>query len=184
MPEDSRPSEFLAGLPPPPSELPWSPDFVMQAIEILPVASRDGEIISLRPLHAESFIIGWPAGAKPEEAAARALEQLGMKPIVLHSTSWRHTGGEAVLTYLTVVPPETESHPDWQAVVVRRTELARGDATAPPPTISVDQVLEHALRHLAWLLADDPAIASSLPEWPPLLASYVPEPFRSLGGPR
>jgi len=42
-------------------------------------------------------------------------------------------------------------------------------------------VLEHALRHLAWLVRDDPAIAGALPEWPELLAGYVPEPFRALG---
>lgn len=75
----------------------------MQAIEILPVVLRDGQPFSLRPEHAESFVVGWPAGARPEEVAARAIERLGMQLSVLHSTSWRHAGREVVLTYLAVV---------------------------------------------------------------------------------
>lgn len=55
---------------------------------------------------------------------------------------------------------------------------------APPPgpdTIGVEHVIEHALRHLAWLLADDPAIREALPPaWTIALASYHPEPFRAL----
>jgi hypothetical protein len=176
-----RPSRDVVGLPPPLAELPWSPDFVMQAIEILPVALRDGELLSLRPDCADSFVVGWPAGARPEEVAARALESLGLLPIVLHSTSWRHAGAEVVLTYLAVVPPVLSSPESWQIAPIARAELARGDTTAPPTAIAVAQVLEHALRHLAWLVADDPAIATALPGWSAVLESYVPEPFRALG---
>jgi len=163
--------------------MPWSPDFVMQAIEILPVTLVGGDIAYLRPPHAESFIVAWPVGAKPEEEAAQATESLGMDPIVLHSTSWRHQGREAVLTYLAIVSPVAELPPGWQIVRVSRAELARGSATAPPEAIGVAQVLEHALRHLAWLIADDTAIAETIPEWRPRLTGYVPEPFRALGGP-
>ncbi len=62
-------------------------------------------------------------------------------------------------------------------------ELARGDATAPPSGIDIGQVLEHALRHVAWLRQDDPVIAELLGDWSDALADYVPEPFRALGGP-
>ena len=63
---------------------------------------------------------------------------------------------------------------------VARAELARGDATAPPPTIGIDQVVEHALRHLSWLAKDDPVVATELSSWVGSLAAYEPEPFRSL----
>jgi hypothetical protein len=182
-PPEERPSRFIEGLPQPLSELPWSADFVMQAIEILPVMLREGALLNLRPDCADSFIVGWPAGARPEEVAAQALRDLGLEPRVLHSTSWRHAGAELVLTYLAVVPPAAVPPPSWEAVPIAHVELARGDATAPPPDIDVLQVLEHALRHLAWLVQDDPAIAAVLPDWREILSGYVPEPFRALGGP-
>lgn len=64
---------------------------------------------------------------------------------------------------------------------VPRADLARGDATAPPSEIGVLQVIEHALRHLSWLVQDDPAIGEALPDWVPVLDAYQPEPFRALG---
>jgi hypothetical protein len=178
-----RPSGEIRGLPSPLSELPWSADFVMQAIEVLPVARRGGELIAFRPDCAESFVVGWPAGERPEVVAARALEGIGLEPRVLHSTSWRHGGGEVVLTYLAVVAPEAALPESWETAPVQHAELARGDATTPPPVIGVSQVLEHALRHLAWLLRDDAEIARALPGWDEALQDYVPEPFRALGGP-
>jgi len=181
--ENERPSHHISGLPAPLSELPWSADFVMQAIEVLPVVLREGRLLSLRPDCADSFIVGWPARARPEEVAARALGQLGMDPIVLHSTSWRHSGDEVVLTYLAVVSPVAALPPSWETLSITHTELARGDATAPPTAINVLQVLEHALRHLAWLVRDDREIAKALPEWLEILDDYVPEPFRAFGGP-
>ena len=117
------------------------------------------------------------------EATAQAMAQLGMAATVLHSTSWRHVGQEVVLTYIAVVPPESVPPPSWTMAEVGRSELARGDATAPPSGINIGQVLEHALRHLAWLRQDDPVIAELLGDWSDALADYVPEPFRALGGP-
>jgi hypothetical protein len=117
------------------------------------------------------------------EATAQAMAQLGMAATVLHSTSWRHVGQEVVLTYIAVVPPESVPPPSWTMAEVGRSELARGDATAPPSGIDIGQVLEHALRHLAWLRQDDPVIAELLGDWSDALADYVPEPFRALGGP-
>jgi len=178
----SRPSDQIEGLPDPLSELPWSADFVMQAIEVLPVALRDGHVVSFRPDCAGSFVVGWPAGAKPEEVAARAMAQLGIEPLVLHSTSWRHAGQEVVLTYLAVVRPDAAAPDSWETDPAGHVELARGEATAPPPAIGVAQVLEHALRHLSWLVRDDAVIAAALPDWTEALDGYVPEPFRAFGG--
>ena len=181
--QGDRPSQDIDSMPEPLSEALWSPDFVMQAIEVLPILLRDGHLWSLRPEHADSFVLGWPAGAKPEEIAAKAMVQLGMEPVVLHSTSWRHAGKEVVLTYIAVVLPDSVPPPSWQILEVARSELARGDATAPPSSIGVIQVQEHALRHLAWLRKDDPTIASLLDDWSDALSDYVPEPFRAFGGP-
>jgi len=153
----------------------------MQAIEVLPVALHDDAIVAFRPGHAESFIVGWPAGARPDEVAARSMQRLGLAPIVLHSTSWRHSGDEVVLTYLAVVSPVAGPPPSWETIPVERAELARGDATGPPVSIGVVQVIEHGLRHLAWLVRDDPVIAATLPEWRERLAGYIPEPFRAFG---
>ena len=181
--QGDRPSQDIDSMPEPLSEAFWSPDFVMQAIEVLPVLMQNGRLWSMRPEHADSFVLAWPAGAQPEEIAAKAMVQLGMEPAVLHSTSWRHAGKEVVLTYIAVVPPGSVPPPSWQIVEVARSELARGDATAPPPSIGVMQVQEHALRHLAWLRQDDPTIATLLDDWSDALSDYIPEPFRAFGGP-
>lgn len=154
----------------------------MQGIEVLPVALVNGEIIGLKPAHADSFVVGWPAGGKPEVAAAAALRLLGLEATVLHSTSWRHAGNEVVLTYLAVVEPDFTLPASWEATPVHHAELARGDTTAPPPVIGIEQVLEHALRHLAWLTREDAVIGEALPQWQAALGDYVPEPFRALGG--
>jgi hypothetical protein len=181
--QGDKPSRDIDSMPGPLSEALWSPDFVMQAIEILPVSLRGGRLWSLRPEHADSFVVAWPASAKPEEVAEQAMVQLGMEPAVLHSTSWRHANQEVVLTYIAVVSPGAVPPPSWQIVEVARSELARGDATAPPTSIGVMQVQEHALRHLAWLRQDDPTISTLLDDWSDALSDYIPEPFRALGGP-
>lgn len=180
MPED-RPSDHLKEFPPPISEVPWSTDFVMQAIELLPVRLREGGLVFMKPEHADSFVVGWPAGERPESVASRTLDRLGLDPVVLHSTSWRHAGDEVVLTYIAVVTPGSSAPVSFAERPVARAVLARGDAVSPPPIIESAQVLEHALRHLAWLVEDDPAIAAALPTWKDVLESYVPEPFRTFG---
>lgn len=64
---------------------------------------------------------------------------------------------------------------------IRRAELARSSATRAPSRIGQAQILEHALRHLAWLVEDDEVVGDRLsPGWRLALADYVPEPFRSL----
>ncbi len=155
----------------------------MQAIEILPVRRDADGLVSLTPEHADSFVVGWPAGRKPEEVASEALHRLGLLPLVLHSTSWRHSGGEVVLTYIAVVSEGAAAPVSWLARPVEHAELARGGAVTPPTAIGVSQVLEHALRHLAWLLHDDDEVRTALPGWGEALSGYVPEPFRALGAP-
>ena len=63
-----------------------------------------------------------------------------------------------------------------------RSALARGGRSTAPLTIGYEQVVEHGLRHMAWLATDDPVVGEELPAaWHRVLAGYVPEPFRSLG---
>jgi hypothetical protein len=44
-------------------------------------------------------------------------------------------------------------------------------------------VLEHAFRHLSWLVNDDDAVREPHPDWVAFLDAYEPEPFRALGAP-
>jgi hypothetical protein len=60
-------------------------------------------------------------------------------------------------------------------------ELARGRATGPPPEVHLTQVVEHGLRHLAWLVREDDAIQETLTGWQRALSEYDPEPFRAFG---
>ena len=69
-----------------------------------------------------------------------------------------------------------------ESAPVVRGELARSGATTAPAAIATGQVLEHAIRHLAWLARDDEAVQGKLSEeWLSALAPYRPEPFRNLG---
>jgi hypothetical protein len=100
---------------------------------------------------------------------------------MVHSTSWRHEDGRLVLTYLAAVAPPSEPSGYLVDEPVARAELARGDAFGPPPDIGVAQVLEHAFRHLAWLVRDDASVGEALDAWKAYLRGYEPEPFRAFG---
>jgi hypothetical protein len=165
---------------PPIASAPWSPDFLAQELELLIVARAGEGLLAFRPVHAPSLQIGWGPGRTAEEVLTAALARYGLTPTILHSTSWRRAGDQVVLTYLAVVEAPDPVSPNLTAEPVTRSDLARGAATAAPAAIGVGQVLEHALRHLAWLLADDAAVAAGLPGWPELLAGYLPAPFREL----
>jgi class 3 adenylate cyclase/tetratricopeptide (TPR) repeat protein len=155
------------------------------AVEILPVFVLDGAVRWLRPAGSDSLVVDAGEAGHPGQAVIDALGAFGVPPRAVHSTSWRTDGGRLLVTYLAVLDPPQSPPPGMREVEVRRRTLARGSATGPPPAIEVDQVIEHALRHLAWLLGDDAAIAELLgAEWEPALEGYTPEPFRSLDEPR
>ena len=98
--------------------------------------------------------------------------------MLVHSTSWRLDEGRLVLTYVVAVQPPAALNENLADETVARAALARGDALTPPSEIGVSQVLEHAFRHLAWLVKDDEAVRVALPDWVAFLDSYAPEPFR------
>jgi hypothetical protein len=166
---------------PPISSLPWSPDFVAQTLEVLPVGMDEDGLYWMKPIHAGSLHVGLGASARPHDTVLEVLKWYPLHPVVVHSTSWRHEEGRVILTYVAVIAPPAELPPDSLVKVrMSRVELARGEAMAAPRSIGVDAVVEHAMRHLSWLVKDDPAVIQSLAEWKDALADYQPEPFRAL----
>ena len=152
-----------------------------QTLEVLPVANSEGKLIWLKPIHADSLRVGLAPSAKPAETVLEVLGWYPLAPLIVHSTSWRHEQGRIVLTYVAVVTVPASLPPDSLVPMpVRRVDLARGGATSAPESIGVEAVLEHALRHLSWLMRDDPAVAHALAGWKDALADFAPEPFRSL----
>lgn len=158
---------------------------VAQHLEALFVYLGAGGGRQLRPILTEALRIGWSPDRQPGDLVVEAAERYGLGPILVHSTSWRFENARVVLTYLVAVEPpafgELNEHLTDEPVF--RADLARGDALAPPPQIGVSQVIEHAFRHLSWLVKDDDAVHSAIPEWVEFLSAYEPEPFRSFGPP-
>lgn len=116
----------------------------------------------------------------PMEIVKRLSTNLMGPPLLVHSTSWRRGQGGVLLSFLVVLAEDQAL--DRQAVPVERADLARNSATEAAKRISTNQVVEHALRHMAWLAQDDPAVKAALsPAWIAALAGYVPEPFRHIG---
>ena len=166
---------------PPVSSVAASPQFVAQTLEVLPVGLRDGAVFWMKPLHAESLRVGLPPSARPAEVVLDVLKWYPLTAAVVHSTSWRHEQARIILTYVAVVDLPGELAKDsLVAVPVRRVALARGGATSAPQSIEVDAVIEHALRHLSWLVRDDPAVRDRLGAWTDALRGFEPEPFRAL----
>ena len=163
------------------SKVPWSPELVAQSLEILPVGLKEGALFWLRPIHAPSLRVGISKSAEPSQVVLDVVASYELHAQIVHSTSWRYEDGRIVLTYVVVVEPPGLLPPDsLELAPIKRSDLARGAATAPPDSITVNAVLEHAVRHLAWLNREDPAIAAELGEWSGTLDKYAPEPFRAL----
>jgi hypothetical protein len=166
---------------PPVSSQPWSPEFVAQTLEVLPVGMDSDGLFWMKPIHADSLRVGLGASAKPHATVLEVLRWYPLEPVVVHSTSWRHEEGRVILTYVAVIETPRSLPPDSLLKLrVGRASLARGDAMAAPRSIGVDAVLEHALRHLSWLVKDDPAVMETLSSWTQALAAFQPEPFRAL----
>lgn len=163
------------------SSVAWAPQFVAQTLEVLPVGLGTDGLFWMKPMHADSLRVGLPASARPADVVLDVLKWYPLTALVVHSTSWRHEEGRIILTYVAAIAPPGEMPPNSLVPVpVRRAELARGGATSAPTSIGVDAVMEHALRHLSWLVRDDPAVTNALRDWREALAGFEPEPFRAL----
>ena len=160
------------------SQTPWYPDVVSQSLEVLPIFLDHDGLGWLKPIHASSLRVGLGVKEQPATAVMQALVVYGLTPSVVHSTSWRMEHERMILTYVAIVPHAVE-HAYLEIKRIGRASLARGEATAAPTVVNIEQVIEHAVRHLAWLVNDDPVIAKELASWREVLADFTPEPFRA-----
>jgi len=131
------------------------------------------------PCGPDPWYIEVSANDDPVEVVTRLSGNLMGAPLLVHSTSWRRARGSVILSF--VVVNRDEQAPELTGIPIDRAQLARGGATTAPSSIGYAQVLEHGLRHLAWLVVDDDVVRTTLSdEWKKLLSEYVPEPFRHL----
>jgi len=131
------------------------------------------------PDGARPWVLQLADGEHPVEAVERIVSGLVGPPVLVHSTSWRRDGNAVILSFVVVIAPEQVA--GMASALIPRAELARSEATRAPTTIGDPQVLEHGLRHVAWLAQDDEVVAERLTGgWREALAAYVPEPFRNL----
>lgn len=137
----------------------------------------EGSIELAGPCGPDPWYIEVGADDDPVDVVARLSGNLMGRPLLVHSTSWRRARGGVILSFV-VVNAENQA-PNLVGVPIGRAELARSEATAAAKTIATNQVLEHGLRHLAWLAKDDEVVKKTLNvEWKRVLGGYVPEPFR------
>jgi hypothetical protein len=137
----------------------------------------------LHPTDAATLLLAWQDDLHPAEVVVDGVAMHGLSPFLVHSTSWRMDRGTLVLSFIVAVEAEGGAPARAGLVddLVGRVDLARGNAMGPPTDVEPHHVVEHGLRHLAWLVRDDPGIHDALPEWVAALADYEPEPFRAFG---
>jgi len=142
--------------------------------------AEDG-IRHLSPRGQQTVSARWDPDLDPHEAIVDAVAELGLTPFMVHSTSWRVVDKLILLTFLVAVERPDHIPEAYEVELVARAELARGRATGPPEQVHLSQVVEHGLRHLAWLVREDEAIHQALAGWSNALSEYEPEPFRAFG---
>jgi hypothetical protein len=158
---------------------PWGTEGPVQA-EVFVVRLRGDRIELTGPCGPNAWYIESHAVDDPMEVVKRLSTNLMGPPLLVHSTSWRRGASGVILTFLVVVGEDQAS--ELASVPIGRADLARNTATDAATGIGTSQVVEHALRHVAWLAQDDAAVRAALsPAWLAVLDGYVPEPFRHLG---
>jgi hypothetical protein len=148
-------------------------------VEVFVLRMKAGRPELAGPCGPDPWYIELDAQDDPVEVVSRLSRNLMGEPVLVHSTSWRRARGAVVLSFV-VVNSEGQA-PDLAGVAISRAELARSEATSAAKSIAASQVLEHGLRHLAWLAKEDPVVIATLnDDWKRVLADYRPEPFRNL----
>lgn len=148
--------------------------------EVFLVWLDDDHLELTGPCGPAPWLIELGPGDHPVGVVTRIVRDVIGEPLLVHSTSWRRERDAVILSFVVAIDRGLVGSMDSLPVV--RSDLARGEATAAPREIATTQVVEHGLRHMAWLAQDDPVVAAELPSgWITLLAGYVPEPFRNLG---
>ncbi len=131
------------------------------------------------PCGPEPWYIEIGGNDDPVEVVTRLARNLMGDPLLVHSTSWRRARGSVILSF--VVVNREDQAPELPGTPIVRTDLARSAATSAPVSIAYQQVLEHGLRHLAWLVKDDEVVRERLSAcWKSVLDGYDAEPFRNL----
>lgn len=159
--------------------VPTSASTVLEAV----VLYLDGSgVHHMHPFEEPTLRFPWQEDLHPAEVVVEGIAQLALSPFLVHSTSWRMAGGRLVLTFIVgVETPGVDSAAGFADDLVGRVDLARGHVLGPPTDVEPYHVVEHGLRHLAWLVKDDAGIRDALPDWAAALADYEPEPFRAFG---
>jgi hypothetical protein len=156
----------------------WDVEGPVQA-EVFVVWLNGDRLELTGPCGAEPWIIELGETEHPVAVVERIVRDVVGPPRLVHSTSWRRDREAVILSFVVVIDPEMRA--EMESKPIARSDLARSGAAAAPATIDHSQVLEHGLRHLAWLAKDDPVVAAEISDgWRSALAGYVPEPFRSL----
>jgi hypothetical protein len=146
--------------------------------EMLVVAmTEDGPVLT-GPCGSAPWLIETDRDDHPLATARRIATDALPDLLLLHSTSWRFERNAVILTFMAVVG----SIPEWmERRTIGRSDLARGSATSAPNEIDFGSVLEHGLRHLAWLAREDEIVGEVLDaRWQAFLAGFIPEPFQQL----
>ena len=149
------------------------------SLEAIVLFLEDEAIRHVYPHGHETVRAPWDPDLDPAESIVDAVASLGLAPVMVHSTSWRVVERAIVLTFLVVVDAPAHLPETYEVELVTRAELARGHATGPPQEVHLSQVVEHCLRHLAWLVREDEATHAALPSLAAVLADYGREPFRA-----
>jgi len=157
----------------------WDVDSPIQA-EVFVVWLDGDQILLTGPDGPHAWYLQLGPTEHPVEVVDRIVRDVVGPPLLVHSTSWRRDRDAVILSFVVVIGADRAR--TFESAPIGRAELARSEATAAPRDIAFEQVVEHGIRHLAWLVADDPVVAGELSgEWRTVLAAYVPEPFRALG---
>ena len=157
---------------------PWAVEGPVQA-EVFVLRMRAGHPELAGPCGPDPWYIELGPEDDPVEVVHRLSRNLMGEPVLVHSTSWRRARGAVVLSF--VVVNADDQAPQLEGMPISRVDLARSAATSAAKSIAASQVLEHGLRHLAWLAREDQTVIGLLSqEWKQALAEYVPEPFRNI----
>ena len=157
----------------------WATEGPVQA-EVFVLRMHAGTVELAGPCGPDPWYVEVGGDEDPVDVVRRLATNLMGAPLLVHSTSWRRARGSVILSF--VVVNGDDQAPELHGVAIGRATLARGEATSAPVAIAGEQVLEHGLRHLAWLAVDDDVVRATLSdEWKAALGAYVPEPFRHIG---
>jgi hypothetical protein len=148
--------------------------------EVFVVWLADDHLELTGPCGPAPWLIELGSADHPGEVVTRIVRDVIGDPLLVHSTSWRRDREAVILSFVVVIDGSQVG--SMATLPITRSDLARGEATAAPRSIATAQVVEHGMRHLAWLAQDDPIVAARLSAgWRSLLTKYLPEPFRNLG---